>query len=640
MPDEPNPDPSGDSRRRAYLKGLLRDLDALERMLEGGVLESGVRRIGAEQEVAIVDRSGGPFPIADELLRSLPPGPFTNELGRFNLEVNFNPIAVGAHALRDLEQQVHAHLGQLRAVARQHDAMILLVGIMPSLSRDDLVIGNLTDKPRYHELNDALSRLRGGPYELNIDGIDELSITHDNIMLEACNTSFQVHFQVDPEHFARWYNIAQLASAPVLAASTNSPVLLNRRLWSETRIALFQQSIDTRTAETSGRRMPPRVSFGTDWVRDNILEIFREDIARFKPLFYDIPEEDSLAVLRDGGVPSLDALRRFNGTVYRWNRPCYGVLDGRPHLRIENRMLPAGPTPIDEVANTALWLGLLRELNDTVGDVASLLPFDRVAQGFFAAARHGLHAQIHWIDGELHPARELILDRILPMSARGLAAGGIDASDIERYLGVIEERVRSGRTGSAWIIDSIAAAGSGHPSGQLYSRISEGIAERQLHNAPVHTWRTLSAHEFEGDQRHVSRVSQFMATELFTVHEDDVIDLVTNLMDWKHLRQIPVENDAHELVGLVTYRHLLRHLRRLGVATEESASESVPVASIMERNVISIASDASSLEAYQLMRERGISCLPVIENGKLVGMVTDEDFIRISDGRIRDFLDS
>ncbi|MEC7352336.1 MAG: glutamate-cysteine ligase family protein, partial [Planctomycetota bacterium] len=257
MPDEPNPDPSGDSRRRAYLKGLLRDLDALERMLEGGVLESGVRRIGAEQEVAIVDRSGGPFPIADELLRSLPPGPFTNELGRFNLEVNFNPIAVGAHALRDLEQQVHAHLGQLRAVARQHDAMILLVGIMPSLSRDDLVIGNLTDKPRYHELNDALSRLRGGPYELNIDGIDELSITHDNIMLEACNTSFQVHFQVDPDSFARWYNIAQLASAPVLAAATNSPVLLNRRLWRETRIALFQQSIDTRTPQSSGRRIPP-----------------------------------------------------------------------------------------------------------------------------------------------------------------------------------------------------------------------------------------------------------------------------------------------------------------------------------------------------------------------------------------------
>ena len=627
-----------ESARRVYLKGLLRDIDALERMLEEGRLESGIRRIGAEQEVAIVDRSGAALPIADELLKSLPADLFTNELGRFNLEVNFNPIAMGGYALRDLEQQIHAHLGQLRAVAQQHEAMILLVGILPSLSRSDLTLDNLTDKPRYHELNEVLTQLRGGPYELNIDGIDELSFTHDNIMLESCNTSFQVHFQVDPETFSRWYNIAQLASAPVLAAATNSPVLLNRRLWRETRIALFQQSIDTRIPQSSGRRIPPRVSFGSKWMTDGVLEIFREDVSRFKPLFYDQPEEDSLAVLKDGGVPSLSALRRFNGTVYRWNRPCYGVCDGKPHLRIENRMLPAGPTPIDEVANTALWLGLLRELNDSVGDVTEALPFETVAQDFFSAARHGLDAQIHWLDGRIHPARELILERILPMSALGLEASGIDGSDIERYLSVIEQRVRTGRTGSSWILDSISAAGPGQPSGQLYSRIAEGIAERQLYNAPVHTWETLSADEFEGDKHHVSKVSQFMATELFTVHQDDVIDLVTNLMDWKHLRQIPVENDAHELVGLVTYRHLLKHLRRLGVEDVTADTEAIPVSAIMERDVISIAGDAESVEAYQLMRERGISCLPVVENGKLVGMVTDDDFIRIADGAIRDFL--
>ena len=638
MNDSSSNDSRTESARRAYLQGLLRDIDALDRMLEGDLLESGVRRIGAEQEVCIVDHSGSAFPVADDLLKSLPSESFTNELGRFNIEVNFSPLTMGGYALRDLEQQIHAHLGQLRAVARQHEAMILLVGILPSLSRSDLGLENLTDKPRYHELNDALSQLRGGPYELNIDGTDELAITHDNIMLEACNTSFQVHFQVDPHSFARWYNIAQLASAPVLAAATNSPVLLNRRLWRETRIALFQQSIDTRTPQTSGRRMPPRVSFGSDWIRDSVLEIFREDVSRFKPLFYELPEEDSIAVLKQGGVPELSALRRFNGTVYRWNRPCYGISDGKPHLRIENRMLPAGPTPIDEVANTALWLGLMRELNDSVGDVTSVLPFEAVAQDFFSAARHGLDAQIHWLDGAIHPVRDLILERILPMSALGLEASGIDGSDIERYLSVIEQRVRTRRTGSAWILDSIAAAGPDQPSGKLYSRITEGIAERQLYNAPVHAWKTLSADEFEGDKHHVARVSQFMATELFTVHQDDVIDLVTNLMDWKHLRQIPVENDAHELVGLVTYRHLLRHLRRLGMGDDSSESGSIPVSAIMEHDVISISSDATSLEAYQLMREKGISCLPVVENGKLAGMVTDEDFIRIANGAINDFL--
>ena len=343
-------------------------------------------------------------------------------------------------------------------------------------------------------------------------------------------------------------------------------------------------------------------------------------------------------MLKDGGVPSLNTLRRFNGTVYRWNRPCYGISNGKPHLRIENRMLPAGPTPIDEVANTALWLGLMRELHDSLQDVTTVLPFETVAQDFFSAARHGLDAQIHWIDGNLHPARELILERILPMSALGLEASGIDGSDIERYLSVIEQRVRSGRTGSAWILDSVAAAGSSQPGGQLYSRIAEGIAERQLYNAPVHTWKTLSRDEFEGDRHHVAKVSQFMATELFTVHEDDVIDLVTNLMDWKHLRQIPVENDDRELVGLVTYRHLLRHLKRLGAGSASGDAVAIPVSAIMEREVISISSDATSLEAYELMREKGISCLPVIEGGTLAGMVTDEDFIRIADGAIRGFL--
>ena len=218
-------------------------------------------------------------------------------------------------------------------MAKNHDALVALVGILPSISKTDLSLDNLTDRPRYHALNQILNEMRGGPYELNISGTDELTMTHDSIMLEACNTSFQVHFQVDPDHFAKWYNIAQLATAPVLAASVNSPVLLGRRLWRETRIAVFQQSIDTRHAQSGIRQLPARVSFGNDWIKESVLEIFQEDIARFKPIFHDLPDEDPLEVIAAGGVPELAALVVAGGktiTAFRESPSTLAPLNIRP----------------------------------------------------------------------------------------------------------------------------------------------------------------------------------------------------------------------------------------------------------------------------------------------------------------------
>ncbi|MDG2032153.1 MAG: glutamate-cysteine ligase family protein [Phycisphaerales bacterium] len=626
-----------DEQRRNYLRALLRDVEALEIMLNEGRLESGVRRIGAEQEAAIIDPSGAPSPIAEKLLARLPESNFTTELGRFNIEMNLDPLPFDGHALRDLEHQIHANLAQVRAVAKEHGSLLVLTGILPTLTKGDLVLENLSDRPRYHQMNTALTRLRGRPIELNIAGIDELVVQHDNIMLEACNTSFQVHFQVDPEQFPNWYNLAQVATAPVLAASVNSPLLLGRRLWRETRIALFQQSIDTRMSDEGTRRFPPRVSFGTDWVRESVLEIFQEDIARFKPLFYDVPDEDPLELLRNGDVPKLNALRLFNGTVYRWNRACYGISDGKPHLRIENRVLPAGPTPIDEVANTALWLGLMRGLHDSVEDITSVISFDNVLQSFDSAARHGLDAQLHWLDGHSHPAGELITSTIIPIAREGLLASGIEVADIDRYLGVIEDRVRSGQTGASWVLKSMSDAPAEGKRGPFMARLTAGMAERQMHNAPVHTWKPLDPAEFQVDSRHVRTVGQFMATEIFTVHENDVVDLVTNLMDWKHLRHIPVEDDDHALVGLVTHRDLLHHLRRLGGRSEDE-DRSVPVSDIMKREVMTVTPETPSREALRIMREHRIGSLPVVDKGKLVGIITDYDFMKIADPILDRFL--
>lgn len=628
-----------DEGRRVYLRSLLRDVEALEIMLSRGMLESGVRRIGAEQEAAIIDESGAPAPIAEEILARLPDNAFTTELGRFNIEMNMEPIEFGGFALRDLEHQIHAHLGQARAVAREHDSLIALVGILPSLTKSNLTIDNISDRPRYHAMNAALTRMRGGPYTLNISGVDDLVVSHDNIMLESCNTSFQVHFQVDPDNFSRWYNLAQVASAPVLAASVNSPVLLGRKLWRETRIALFQQSIDTRGSKSSMRHFPPRVSFGQDWVREGVLELFKEDISRFKPLFHEIPDEDPLEALEEGRIPKLMSLRLFNGTVYRWNRACYGILNGKPHLRIENRILPSGPTPIDEVANAALWLGFVRWLYDNVEDITEIMEFDDVSQDFLIAARHGLDAQLHWLDGETHPARELLVTKVIPRAAEGLLASGIDPSDVHRYMGVIDARVRSGNTGAAWILKSLSAAKTSESSAQVLARISSGIAERQLHNAPVHTWAPLESDEFKGDKRHVDKVGQFMTTDLFTVHENDIVDLVTNLMDWKHLRRIPVEDDDHALVGLVTHRDLIRHLARLGRKGDDQDDIAAPVSTIMKRDIITVTPDTSSFEAFKLLQEHNIGCLPVVDDGRLVGIITEYDFMRIAEPMLHRFLE-
>ncbi len=433
---------------RVFLKHLLKDVRALEEMLAGDLFESGVRRIGAEQELFLVDHDWRPAPIATQVLAELDEPHFTTELGRFNLEFNLDPLVFGGSCLSDMERQIDELLGRVREAARRCGGAVVLTGILPTINKSDLELEFMTPNPRYFALNEAMTRLRGGDYEFFLKGVDELHLRHDSIMVEACNTSFQVHFQVAPEEFARLYNAAQVATGPVLAAAANSPLLFGKRLWWETRVGLFQQSIDTRRASPHLREQIPRVSFGRHWVRSSVLEIFREDIARFRTLLSTEMDDDPFDAIREGRAPSLKALRLHNSTVYRWNRVCYGISDGKPHLRIENRVLPSGPTPRDEIANAALWYGLVSGLLEEYGDVTRHFNFDDVRANFFSAAQQGLNAQLAWVGGRLAPAGQLILDTLTPLARAGLTAAGIDAGDIDRYLGTVEERVRTGRTGA------------------------------------------------------------------------------------------------------------------------------------------------------------------------------------------------
>ena len=617
-----------EENRRRFMRQLLEDLDVLQQMLPGPWFERNVRRMGAEMEMFLVDRQGNPANIAQTLLANLDDPRFTPELGLFNLEANLTPQRLQGQCLRVLEQEIDQVLGLARHEARAMDHDVVLCGILPSLKRENLGLDSMTPAPRYRALNETLRAMRGSDFSLQIKGIDQLEMHHDNLMLEACNTSFQVHFQVAPEEFASLYNLAQLVSAPLLAMAANSPLLLAKRLWQETRIAVFEHSIDTRSTTLQERGQQPRVHFGSQWVRESVTEIFQEDIARFRVVLGTDGLEDARSRLSAGEVPRLQALCLHNGTVYRWNRACYGVADGKAHLRIENRILPAGPTVLDQVANAAFYFGLLSNLSVEVEDLPARMDFSDARANFFTAAREGMRAQLMWLDGEYHPAGTLILDELLPRAREGLARLHIDAQDIERYLGVVQARVESRQTGAKWQLEAFNRFQGG--KGQATRSMVLTMAELQKKGQPVHQWPAMQEQAFLDSQDNYRTVAQLMTTDLFSVHPDDLVDFAASLMDWRHIRHVPVEDDSGNLVGLISHRALLRMVAR---PQSGEQAEAIPVRDIMSTNPVTVTPDTPTVEAIQLMRSHQVACLPVVRDGKLVGIVSERDLIEVS-GRL------
>lgn len=614
-------------QEQAFMKSMLAELAALEQMIEAGKIESGVRRIGAEQEMFLVDRAMRPAPLAMEVLKSAADDRLTTEIGKFNLEANLLPQMLAGQGLRRMEQEIEELVAIARRAAKDFGAEIVLTGILPTIRQSDLTIGNLTPNPRYHALNQAMQQLRGEAFNAYIKGLDTLQLKHDNIMLEACCTSFQIHLQVGAGEFARLYNWSQAITAPLLALSANSPLFFGHRLWDETRIALFQHSTDERSNSRQLRSHPPRVSFGGSWIKHSVIEVFREEIARFRVLLTKDIDEDPLEVLARGELPTLSALRLHNGTVWRWNRPCYGVKDNVAHLRIEQRAMPAGPSILDEVANAAFFYGLMTALPAEFGEVDRLMSFDEAKSNFLAASRHGLKAQLTWLNGRDWPASKLLLEQLLPLAHKGLNQAGVDSEDISRYLNVIEERVSRDQTGSLWALRSLAAMGEKGTSELRHHVLVERMIGNQRSGAPVHQWKLAQLNDSHNWSHSYQTVGQFMTTDLFTVRPGDLIDLAASVMEWRHIRHVPVEDDEGRIVGLVTHRDLLRLLSN-GLLSNQP--QFVTVKEIMKHDPITVAPDAPTLEALNIMRMSRVGCLPVVENGKLVGIVTAYDFLALS----------
>jgi CBS domain-containing protein len=617
------------------MRSLLEEVRALEAMLDKGMVESGVSRIGAEQEMFLVNKAQQPALTALDVLKQLDDERFTHELGLFNIEANLSVQEFKADCLSRMEREAQEVYAKARTAAHKCDSEIALVGILPTLTKKNLGLDSMVPTARYFALNKAIMALRGGDLQFTINGIDQLSVQHDNLMLEACNTSFQVHFQVSPNDFARLYNIAQTITAPLLAAAVNSPILLGKRLWHETRISVFEYSVDARSPTHQTRGLKPRVHFGDHWVDESVAEIFKEDIARFRVILTTETEEDPIGMVEQGIAPKLNALCLHNGTVYRWNRACYGVHKGIPHLRIENRVIPSGPTVIDEIANTAFFVGMMAGMADQYADVRDEITFEDIKTNFMAAARDGIRAQMNWFGDTHMPARELILDQLLPMAEHGLKKYKVDQEDIELYLGVIRDRVATRRNGARWALESLNNMKGRGTEDQRLRCLVGNMIEQQSTGRPVSDWGLAEFCEQQDWRESYMKVSQFMATDLFTVRPDDIVDFAATLMDWRHVRHIPVEGDDGELVGLLSHRALLR----LVAMGRVGGDHKVTVREIMTRRPVTVNSDATTVDAIRLMRKAQVACLPVVDDGKLLGLVTEHDLIVVSSHLLERYLE-
>ncbi len=610
-----------------FIKHLLKDIRAMERMLDEDLFESDTVRIGAEQELCLVDKYAKPTSISMELLDELEDEDFTTELAQFNLETNLQPLVFEGKCLSGMEENINSQLDKVRKAIKKFDGDVILTGVLPTIRKSDLDIENLTPLPRYKALCAAINKLRGDEYDLRIQGMDELLMRFDTPLLEACNTGFQVHMQVPPNEFVHKYNLAQAITGPVLASAVNSPLLFGKRLWSETRVALFHQSVDTRKVGDHLRDSSPRVTFGNEWLKDSILEIYKEDIARYRVLLSSNISEDVDEILDSGEIPELMALQVHNGTIYRWNRPCYGVSDGKPHLRIENRIFPSGPTVTDEIANASFWLGLLNGMDEAYDDITEVLDFDDARMNFFAASKLGLDTNFKWVNEKSYSASDLITNELIPLAVKGLKKADIYEGDITSYLDIIRERTEAAQTGSYWMVKSYNSLAKEVSREQALTAVTNAMIKNQKKGEPVHKWGLAKLDDMEMWQPSTLLVEEFMTTDLFTVQKDDIIELVANLFEWRRIRYVPVEDDSKHLVGLITMRMIFREFNDI-LHNKGSASKSVD--EIMIRNPITIHPEASILEAIDVMDSQGIGCLPVVKNNRLVGIITEQNYMTIT----------
>lgn len=614
---------------QSFERHILSDIHAMEKMLKDGLFESDVTRIGAEQEFCLVDKYSKPTGKSVEMMEHLDEAFFTTELARFNMEINATPRIFNNTCLSELEKEITDNYNIATLEAEKLGIHTILSGIVPTIRKSDFSMDNLTPYERYHALCDAINMIRGKHFQLKIQGIDELISNHDTPLLEAANTGFQVHLQIKPEEFVDMYNISQAITGPVLSSATFSPFLFGKRLWKETRIALFTQSVDTRVTAEHAREVSPRVTFGDQWIKNSILDIYKEDLVKYRVLLNAEITENVFETLESGKAPKLMALQVHNGTVYRWNRPCYGISDnGKAHLRIENRVLPAGPTIVDSIANAALWLGLMVGMKNEYGDITKKIEFDDVKANFLQASINGLDTKFNWFGNKRIQASDLLLKELIPLAEEGLKHQNVSKDDISKYTDILKERAESGKTGSVWMLKSFSKLIKETNKEEVLAAITASTIKNQKTMKPVHEWNLAELKDNKNWKPSEIMVEEFMTQKIFTVQKDDIIELVSEMMDWQKICYVVVEDESGKLVGLVTSRTVLRAYMK---TQHQNIALPKTVNDIMIKDPLTISATAKLSESMMIMTEHQIGCLPVVDSeNHLIGIVTEENFLEIS----------
>jgi hypothetical protein len=474
--------------RQAYRDKVHRCLDAFARMLRESHFELEHPLTGMEVELNLVDDDGQPALNNSEVLSNIDDPAFVQELGRFNLEINVPPRLLSGDGAVRYEQEVRDELNNAEKHANAAHARMVMVGILPTLDDSHMTPDSLSTNPRYSLLDQQLLLARGEDLQIDIRGPESLELFSGSIIPEAACTSVQFHLQVSPDQFASYWNAAQCLAAVQVGVGANSPYFLGRHLWNETRIALFTQAADTRPAELKAQGVRPRVWFGERFIT-SVFDLFEENTTYFPALLPVVDDEDPIAVLDAGGIPQLHELRLHNGTIWRWNRPVYDISNGKPHLRVENRVLPSGPTVVDILANGALYFGALRWMVDHERPVWSQMSFATAEENFTNAAMMGIDAALFWPGVGETPVTELVLRRLLPLAYEGLDSWEVDADVRDRLLGIIEGRCISGRNGATWQVDAVRAYESrGMARPEALRRMTQEYVERMHSNVPVHLW--------------------------------------------------------------------------------------------------------------------------------------------------------
>ena len=463
-----------------FVTRLYQQLDDLKELLSSESLEQGDASIGAELELYLVDHHFNPRMINQRILEQANNPQLTEELNRFNMELNLSPVMAKGNPFNAMESELRTTLDEVQSIADGLESQVLAIGILPTLQQKDLGVECMTDLPRYRVLTKAISELRGEAFQININGEESIQTSCEEVTLEGANTSFQLHLRVPQSRFKNMYNAAQLITPLLVAISSNSPIFMDTKLWHETRIALFKQSIDSRT-DNGNWKHPPRVHFGNGWLRESAWELFAENVALYPPIIPLLSEDKAFS-----------ELSMHHGTVWNWNRAVFDP-GNDAHLRIEYRALPAGPTVTDMMANAALAIGLTQALADDIDALISKLPFAYAEYNFYRAAQQGLNAKVLWPQSQQQKLQEVditdVIESLLPVAAEGLSQLCVDAEEIDRLMAVIEERIARKKTGAIWQLNTLEKYEQKHTRRESLSFMLTDYLQNMMEGEPVARWK-------------------------------------------------------------------------------------------------------------------------------------------------------